>query len=326
MNDAPRRLLILGGTGFVGRSTVNRLLSVMGAGGLSITVPSRRAARARALGMLPGVTVCEANVHDPATLHGLVEGQDAVLNLVAVLHADEATFERVHVALPGELAKACTAAGVPRLVHVSALGVPDDPARAPSHYLRTKARGEAVLREAVDPRALVILRPSVIFGAEDRFLRLFARLQRLAPVMPLAGAEALFQPVWVEDVAAGLTQLLLAAHPPAPVHEAAGPEVWTLKALVEAAGRWSGHPRPVLAVPDWVGRLQAMLLKLKPGEPLLSADNLASMRVPNVASGRLPGLEALGIHPTGVATVMAPLLGGDNPCHHYDLFRERARR
>lgn len=329
----PTRLLVLGGTGFVGRSTVARLLATAGGAGLTVTVPSRHPARARALALLPGVELCQADVHDPATLRRLLDGQDAVLNLVAVLHADAATFHRVHVELPRHVAHACLETGVRRLVHVSALGVPDDPAQAPSMYLRSKAEGEAALRtveSAAAPRsggglALTVVRPSVIFGADDRFLRLFASLQRLAPVLPLAAADARFQPVWVEDVAGALATLLLSPHGRAPVYETAGPEVWTLKALVEAAGRWAGHPRPVLPMPVWVGRAQALLLKLMPGEPLLSADNLASMRVPNVASGRLPGLEALGIRPTGVASVMAPVLAGDDPCARFDVLRDRGR-
>lgn len=319
-----RRLLVLGGTGFVGRSTVARLVSTVGAGGLTITVPSRRPAQARALALLPGVVLRRADVHDPATLQRLVEGQDAVLNLVAVLHGDAATFQRVHVELPRRLAQACAQAGVPHLVHVSALGVPDQPAQAPSMYLRSKAEGEAVLRAATG-LAITVVRPSVIFGEQDRFLRLFAGLQRFAPVMPLAGAQAQFQPVWVEDVAQALALLLCAPEGRAPVYEAAGPEVWTLKALVEAAGRWSGHARLVLPMPDWVGQAQALMMKLKPGEPLLSADNLASMRVPNIASGRLPGLAALGITPSGVASVMAPVLAGDGPLRRFDLFRGRVR-
>lgn len=327
-----QRLLILGGTGFVGRSTVARLLTTVGAAGLRVTVPSRRPARAKALATLPGVTLCEADVHDPAALRQLVSGHDAVLNLVAVLHADPDTFRRVHVDLPQRLAEACIATGARRLVHVSALGVPEDPTLAPSHYLRSKAEGESVLRTFTIDRhererlVLSILRPSVIFGADDRFMRLFAYLQRLAPVMPLAGAHARFQPVWVEDVAEALTRLLLSPQGIEPVIEAAGPQVWTLRELVEAAGRWSGHARPVIGVPDWVGRLQAALLGLLPGEPLLSADNLASMRLPNVATGRLPGLDVLGIEPAGLASVMVPVLGGTASGERWDRLREHAGR
>ena len=197
----PRRLLLLGGTGFVGRALCEHLARV--APGCRVVVPTRRPAAAGHLRPLPMVELVAADVHDPATLARLLAGCDAVVNLVAVLHGNEARFERVHVELPRRLAAACQASGVRRLVHVSALGVAED---APSRYLRSKARGEAVIRAGgLDWR---LLRPSVIFGAEDRFLNLFAELQQVLPVLPLAGATAQFQPVWVEDVAAALGQLI----------------------------------------------------------------------------------------------------------------------
>ena len=304
----PRKLLILGGTGFVGRSLAARWAAEPAAAGSSIVVPSRRPTRGGALATLPTVRRVAADVHDPATLERLLEGVDAVVNLVAILHGSAAQFEAAHVVLPQRLAAACQRAGVSRLVHVSALGVPDgDPQSAPSRYLRSKAAGEQVLRSAPG-LALTILRPSVIFGADDRFIRLFARLQALAPVMALAGAGARFQPVWVEDVAAALVRCLLDRATVGQVIECAGPEVCTLAQLVRLSGRWSGHERPVLPLPDWAGRLQAAALGLLPGEPLMSGDNIDSMKVPNVATGRLPGLESLGIRPAGVGAVMAPIL------------------
>lgn len=305
-----RSVLILGGTGFVGRSLVARL--VRARPGLRIRIPSRRPARAKALVMLPGVELVAADVHDPATLARLVAGADAVINLVAILHGSAAQFEAAHVTLPQRLADACAQAGVPQLLHVSALGVPlgeggaplGDAAQAPSSYLRTKTRGEAVLRASGVP--LQVLRPSVIFGADDRFLNLFATLQSLLPVMALAGADATFQPVWVEDVAEALVRLLDA--PAGQTIEAAGPKVWRLAQIVRAAGVWSGHPRPLLKLPLAAGRLQAVALGLLPGEPLMSPDNLDSMRVPNIISGRLPGLAALGLTPTPLEAVMPEVL------------------
>jgi NADH dehydrogenase len=220
----------------------------------------------------------------------------------------------VHVELPRRLAVACRTAGVRHLLQVSALGVPDPGQPAPSNYLRSKAAGEQALRDGLQgsATALSLLRPSVIFGAEDRFLNLFARLQAVLPVMALAGAGARFQPVWVEDVAEAMVRCLRgetgALPPPVPGAtwrlECAGPQVWTLGELVRAAGRWSGHARPVLPLPEWAGLLQASLLGWLPGEPLMSPDNLRSMRVPNVATPGRPGLAELGIAPSGVADVM----------------------
>lgn len=293
-----RRVLILGGTGFVGRVLCERLVDHFANEPCVLTVPTRRLQHGKALLTLPTIRLVEADVHDDAQLTALVDGQDAVINLVAILHGRPADFEHVHVALPQRLAQACRAAGVRRLLHVSALGVTAD---APSHYLRSKAAGEAALRgPGLD---LTVLRPSVIFGAGDRFLNLFARLQRVAPLLPLAGAEARFQPVWVGDVAAALVAALAQPQSIGRTYEAAGPTVYTLAELARLAGRWAGCERPVLPMPMRVGRLQAALMSLLPGEPLMSADNLDSMQVPNVASGWLPGLDALGLAPAALEAV-----------------------
>jgi NADH dehydrogenase len=307
------KLLILGGTGFVGRAFATRWLATVGCGTATLCIPTRRRVRGHTLAMLPGVELVEADVHDPAQLDVLLQGADAVVNLVAILHGTPAQFEHAHVTLPQQLAAACQRAGVRRLVQVSALGVPDgDPASAPSHYLRSKVRGEQVLRVASvsSGLALTVLRPSVIFGAEDRFIRLFAQLQALVPVMALAGASARFQPVWVEDVARALVRCLQDRSTLGQTIECAGPDVLTLAELVRMAGRWSGHVRPVWPLPEWAGRVQATALGLLPGAPLMSCDNLDSMRVPNVATGRHPGLEALGITPAAITAVMPPVLRG----------------
>jgi hypothetical protein len=149
------------------------------------------------------------------------------------------------------------------------------PASAPSNYLRSKAAGEDALRAA--PLALTLLRPSVIFGARDRLLNLFAELQAIVPLVPLAG-------------------------------------------------RWSGHERPVLPLPPAIGQLQALLMEWLPGTPLLSRDNLASLRVPNVASGTLPGLASLGIEATSLAQIAPGYLGRHVGRAKLDAMRARARR
>lgn len=311
------RALVLGGTGFVGRSTCERLVRA----GWDLRVPTRRRAHGQALIPLPTVELVEADVHDAATLRRLLVGCDAVVHLVAILHGSAADFERTHAALPRTLAAAMQAAGVARLVHVSALGVGPD---GPSNYLRSKAAGEAALQAA--GLALTVLRPSVIFGADDRFLNLFARLQALAWVVPLAGADSRYQPVWVEDVAGAIVQALARPEAAGQVYEAAGPTVYTLAELVRLAGRWAGHERPVLPLPDPLARVQAALMALVPGEPLLSADNLDSMKVPNVATGTLPGLQALGLEPAALEAV-APLYLGRRPGRaRFGDYRAHARR
>ena len=302
-----QRVLVIGGTGFVGSNLCHKLAYT----GLHVTVATRRRENARELLVLPMLDVIETDPHDPRLLEQLVQGHDAVVNLIAILHGAQQDFERVHVELAQKLARACVAQGVLRVVHVSALGASAD---GPSMYQRSKAAGEAALRDACSQGLrLTVLRPSVIFGADDRFLNLFARLQRMLPVIPLAGAKTRFQPVWVGDVAEALVRCLLNPATVDRVIEACGPDVMTLKQIVQLAGRYAsinrGRGRPILELPMGIARLQARLMEWGPGQPLMSRDNLDSMRVDNVASGQDAGLEALGITPTSMSVIAPGYLG-----------------
>ena len=314
----PGRIVLLGGTGFVGRATCARLVAAGGGGGTQLVVPTRRLSHGRGVQFLPTVELVQANVHDTAQLARSLRGAQAVVNLVAILHGSAADFEQVHVALPKRLAAICRGEGVRRIVHVSALGASP---QAPSHYLRSKAAGEQALRDA--GLELTVLRPSVIFGAEDRLLNLFAALQSVAPFVPLAGARARFQPVWVEDVAEAIVRCLQRRDTIGQTLQCAGPKVFTLAELVHLAGSLAGHPRPVLPLPDSLARLQALLLESLPGSPLMSRDNLDSMQVPNVATPGQPGLQALGIEPASLEAVAPTYLApGQGPSR---LLRWRAR-
>jgi len=294
------KILVLGGTGFVGRHLCKELARLQ----YRVTVPTRNASRAQAGQSLPSLDLVQADVHDEATLARLVPGHDAVVNLVAILHGSSFEFQRVHVELVKKIVRACTDAGVPRLVHISALGAGKD---APSMYQRTKAAGEAAIQgSSLD---WTVLRPSVMFGEGDKFLTLFARLQGVFPIMPLAGADTLFQPVWVGDVVNAIVQCLQRDDTGGRTYEACGPDRFTLRQLVKLAGSLSGHPRPVVSLPPVLARLQAFLMELAPGPTLMSRDNLDSMKVNNVASGQLPGLDALGISPRALGDIAPTYIG-----------------
>jgi NADH dehydrogenase len=319
-----KNVLVLGGTGFVGTHVCEKLVRA----GHSVTVLTRRLGNARSILHLPSTRILVLDVHDQAALVRVMADQDAVVNLVAILHGSQAAFDKVHVQLPQKIADAAVSAGVRELVHISALGAQvEQPAALPSIYLRSKSMGEAVVLTHSQQLALTILRPSVIFGAGDKFLNLFASLQKVFPCVPLAGADARFQPVWVEDVASAVVKgLERSGHQPLTL-EACGPEVFTLKQLVELSGRLAGvhqgRGRPVFGLPHWAGALQARLMEYTPGEPLMSRDNLASMELANVATPGMPGLETLGIHAAELAPIARDYLSQGAPWH--DLLGVRLR-
>ena len=315
----PNNILILGGSGFVGSVLCEKLVRQFSGGSARVTVVTSRLSHARHLLPLPTVDIALADVHDDAALERLLAGRDAVVNLVGILHGRKADFEHAHEALPRRLARACLAGGPRRVVHLSALGADAD---APSLYLRSKAAGESALLQQAG-LAVTSLRPSVMFGAGDRFLTLFASLQAFAPVVPLAGASARFQPVWVEDVADAIVCALGDAATAGQTLECAGPRIYSLADLVRLAGLWSGHPRWVLPLPSALAWPMAAMMEWMPGEPLLSRDNLLSMQAPNIASGHRPGLDALGITPTTLEAIGPGMLGAGGEAARLDRWRAK---
>lgn len=296
-----KRVVVLGGSGFVGRALCQRLFEHDA--GLRIVVPTRRNAHGDSVRALPTVDIVVADIHDPGALARVLADADAVVNLVAILHGSRGDFEHVHVRLPQHIVQACRQARLRRVVHVSALGVGPG---VQSDYLKTKTAGEAVW--ASSGLDVTLLRPSVIFGVNDRFLNLFASLQALAPVVPLAGSGARLQPVWVQDVAEAVLRCLLRTDTIGKTYECAGPKAFTLSEIVRLAGRWAGVERPQIALPDGAATLQAALMELLPGPPLLSRDNLRSLATPNVATPGAPGLAALGITPAAMEAVAPAFL------------------
>jgi uncharacterized protein YbjT (DUF2867 family) len=290
----PRRIVVLGGGGFVGRHLVARLA----AAGHRVVVPARRREAVKHLILLPTVDVVEADVHERATLVRLLTDADVAVNLVGVLHeSGRDTFARVHVDLVRKLVDACATVRVGRLLHMSALGAA---LSGPSQYLRTKAEAEAIV-EASD-LDWTIFRPSVIFGPEDAFLNMFARLMRWLPIVALASPNARFAPVYVGDVAHCFAQSVDDDRTARATYALCGPRIYTLRELVAYAGRLSGSPRPIIALGPGLSRLQATILEALPGK-LMTRDNLKSMERDNVCAGPFPPV--FGIAPTPVE-VAAP--------------------
>ncbi|MBG7620861.1 complex I NDUFA9 subunit family protein [Herbaspirillum sp. AP02] len=321
---AVKKILVIGGSGFIG----TRLVELLGSStGYRIMVPTRRYERAKHLLVSPVVSVVQADIHDDAVLARLVDEADVVINLVGILQSRPARggaaygpdFERQHVLLPRRIVAACVRQGVPRYLHMSALCAD---AQGPSMYLRSKAAGE---QEALASPALdvAIFRPSVVFGEDDHFLNMFAGLNRMFPLIPLGSAEARFQPVYVGDVAQAFANALALPRLGGRVFELGGPKQYALRELVRLSGWYSGHPRPVVALPDALGWLQAFALEHLPGK-LMSRDNVASMQVDNVLHGPLAA--ELQLVPKSVEEVVPGYLSPRSPQQRFDFFRSTARR
>jgi uncharacterized protein YbjT (DUF2867 family) len=305
--------LVLGGSGFVGRYIVARLV----AGGWRVVVPTLRRERAKHLIMLPTVDVIEADIADPALLRQLATGAAAVINLVGILNeGGRGDFRSAHVELARHAVAACRDAGVPRLLHMSALNAAPD---APSRYLRSKGEAEAIV--ASSGLEWTIFRPSVIFGREDSFLNLFARLEAMLPIMVLACPDARFQPVFVGDVARAFVQALEDDRTHGQRYGLCGPRQYSLQQLVAYAGELTGHSRPILPLGPTLSRLQAAILEFLPGK-LMSRDNLASMQLASVCTGAFPPV--LGFEPVALEAVAPEYLSGQRD--RYAGLRAQGRR
>jgi NADH dehydrogenase len=269
---------IFGGSGFIGRYLVQDLARR----GWRIRVAVRRpdlAGHLRPLGKVGQIQPVQANVRYPDSLAAAVQHADAVVNLVGILAASgRQTFQAVQAAGPRTVAEAARAAGVARFVQMSAIGA--DP-NSRSDYGRSKAEGEQVVRETFADA--VIVRPSIVFGAEDQFFNRFAGMAKLTPVLPLVGADTRFQPVFVGDVADFLAEAVDGKVAGGTIYELGGPDVKTFRELIELMLEEIRRKRLILALPFWLAGLQARMLSVLPSPPL-TTDQVRLLRHDNVVS------------------------------------------
>ncbi len=298
-----RSITIFGGSGFIGRYVVQQLARR----GWTIRVAVRRPDQAlflKPLGDVGQITPVTANIRDDASVSVALAGADAAINLVGILHKQgRQSFGSVHVEGARRVARAARAAGLTRLVHMSALGA--DP-QSPADYARSKAAGEAAVREAF-PTATIV-RPSIVFGPEDDFFNRFAGMARLLPALPLiGGGRTRFQPVYVGDVADAFDRILEAPETAGQTYELGGPTVYSFRELMEILLREIGRRRLLLPLPFWVASIQAGLLEVLPVPPL-TRDQVRLLRQDNVVDPTEPGFAALGIEPTGLAAILPSYL------------------
>lgn len=297
---------VFGGSGFIGTQVVRALAKQ----GWRVRVAVRRphlAFRMRMLGDVGQIQVVQANIRNGASVARALEGAEACVNLVAVMQErGRQGFLSLHATAAGKVAEAAKAAGVQRFVHMSALGAD---AQSQSKYARTKALGEEAVREAF-PGA-VIVRPSIVFGQEDGFFNMFARMASVAPALPLFGGGATkFQPVFVADVAQAVALAATKPEYAGKTFELGGPAVFSFKEILELILRETGRNRLLLPVPWFAAKLLGSAGDLISGvfPAPITSDQVILLQTDNVVSGTKPGLAELGVSPTTVEAIVPTYL------------------
>lgn len=293
---ADRLVTVFGGSGFIGRHLVQRLA----AKGYRVRVAVRRPNEAmflKPLGAVGQIQLMQANMRDAASVKAAVSGAEAVVNLVGILYETGAQkFAALQDEGAGLIAEAAAAAGVGRLVHLSALGAD---AASSARYARTKARGEARVKAAYP--AAVIFRPSVVFGPDDGFYNRFAGLAKMLWVLPLIGGDTKFQPVYVGDVADAIMAALESPAAAGQTYELGGPTIYTLRQVYEYVFQEIGVARPLIPLPFFAAKILAFFLQILPTPPL-TVDQVRLLARDNVVTGT-GGLTTLGIAPTPAESI-----------------------
>jgi uncharacterized protein YbjT (DUF2867 family) len=292
---------VFGGSGFIGRYVVKRLAD----SGYIVRVAVRDTEAAmflRPMGGVGQIVPLQVSITDDAAVARAVQGAEIVVNLVGILaESKPGDFMRLQGEGAGRVARAAAAAGVAKLVQISAIGAD---AASPSRYAASKAAGEAAVLAAF-PNA-TILRPSLVFGTEDQFFNRFGAMAALWPIIPVISGATRFQPVYVGDVADAVMAALIRPEAAGAIYELAGPQIASFRELLGWILRETRRPRMLLDIPPWLARLQAAILEHVPGKPL-TRDQLLLLAHDNVA-GTLPGLASLGITPTPLEQVVPKYL------------------
>ncbi len=319
---------VFGGSGFIGRHVVRHLA----ARGWRVRLAVRDIEQAgflRPAGNLGQISAVPTTITSDASVAAAVKGADAVINLVGVLYErGKRTFQALHVDGARRIAAAAKAAGATHLIHVSALGAD---AASPSKYARSKAAGEAAVHGAF-PGA-TILRPSVVFGSEDRFFNMFGAMAQISPVLPYftntvphapGGGGSKFQPVYVGDVAEAIVGAVSGEAHAGRTYELSGPKVYDMKEILQIVNRETMRKCQIWGMPYLIAHINAVFLQFLP-TPLLTPDQVKLLKLGSVASGRAPGLEAFGITPTPVELIVPTYLKRFRPVQQTKKIRSAGK-
>lgn len=294
-----KNILIIGGAGFVGQAIAHELSKANN----RILIPTRQKKGLDNLRTNPSVQILDSNEYSQEALASWMRQlgpEGVVINLAGILHDRQGTpygpaFKATHVDLTKSIIETMKSAGLKRYLHMSALGAS---VNGPSMYSRSKGEAENLVKNS--GLNWTIFRPSVIFGEKDQFINLFGKLQKFAPILPLAGANVLFQPVSVNDVAKAFAKAVNMHESISKAYDLGGPKTYTLAQIVQFAGKRVGSARAIISLPNWAGYLQALMLEFAPGATMMSRDNLASMKQDNILQADQPNClkNVFGIEPT----------------------------
>ena len=310
-------IAMIGGTGFVGRALIARLART----NIAVRIITRNRERHRNLLVFPQVQLIEVTPHGPAALSKYFLGSDVVINLSGILNEQGPdNFQAVHAILAQNVAEACVKSGVPRLLHMCALGATPE---APSAYLRSKAEGEHIVH-SVKGVETTSFRPSVIFGPHDNFFNRFAQLLRISPgFFPLACPTAKFAPVYIEDVVEAMIRTIDDKTTIGRRYEFCGPQVYTLKELVEYTASVVGLRRVIIPLDDRLSLLQGRIMERLPGRPF-STDNYLSTKVDSITNNN--ALPKFDITPRSIKSILPSYLGSQRKSARLSTFRLTANR
>jgi uncharacterized protein YbjT (DUF2867 family) len=298
---------VFGGSGFIGRYVVKRLAKEE----YIVRVVGRDPESSmllRPMGRVGQIVPLYGSITNEPEVQRAVEGADIVVNLVGILaERRRGDFARLQAEGAGRVARLSAATGVQRMVQISAIGA--DPA-SPSMYARTKAEGEAAVQAAM-PSA-TILRPSLVFGAEDKFFNRFAGLAQLLPFMPVICGDTRMQPVYVGDVADAVMAAVTRTDVAGQVYELGGPRVWTFREILMWILRETRRKRPMVEIPLGIARFQASIAERLPTKPF-TRDQLLLLQKDNVVAGGMKGLAELGIPATPVELIVPDYLARYRP-------------
>lgn len=295
-----KNITIFGGSGFIGRYIIQELARQ----DWSIRVIVRHLDKAlflRTFGIPGQINLVSCNIFDPKAVESVIQGSYIVINLLGILYENKRqTFHNIHVIFPEILAKSALKDNLKRIIHVSALGIDNNF----SSYAKTKKEGENIIKHGI-PES-IILRPSVVFGAEDKFFNLFAKLSTFLPILPLVGAHTKLQPIYVHDIAKAVGKIIkddLFFQKSDQIYELAGYKIYTLKELVEFVLLVINRRRLIVPLPFWAAYLEAFFLEKLPN-PLLTYDQVKSLRYDNILSDNFLKITDLGINPAALETIV----------------------